>query len=123
VRVAVVRSHGSTMALARLATHAELVAAEVPDAAFELLRAGKADAFASARWVLADYTAKLPGSRVLHDAYGVNRLGIALQKGLPGRLAYIGEFIKDARASGLIQRAIDRAELRGFRVSHGASAK
>ena len=67
--------------------------------------------------------AGVSGSQVLKDSYGVNHLGIALQKGLPGRLAYIGEFVEEARTSGLVQRAIDRAELRGFRVSPGASAK
>src|SRR5262245_27889690 len=122
-RVAVVNKHGSTMALARQVKHAELIGADIPDGAFELLRAGKADAFASARWVLVDYAVKLPGSRVLDDAYGVNPLGIALQKGLAGRLAYVSEFIEEARASGLIQAAIDRAELKGFRVSPAATAK
>jgi polar amino acid transport system substrate-binding protein len=122
-RVAVVNKHGSTMALARQVKHAELIGADIPDGAFELLRAGKADAFAAPRWVLVDYAVKLPGSRVLDDAYGVNPLGIALQKGLPGRLAYVSEFIEEARASGLIQRAIDRAELKGFRVSPAAKAR
>jgi len=123
IRVAVVNKHGSTMALARLVKHAELVGGDIPDAAFELLRAGKADAFASPSWVLVDYALKLPGSQVLKDSYGVNPLGIALQKGLAGRLAYISEFIEEARASGRIQSAIDGAELRGFRVSPSAKAK
>jgi polar amino acid transport system substrate-binding protein len=122
-RVAVVNKHGSTMALARQVKHAELIGADIPDGAFELLHAGKADAFASARWVLVDYAVKLPGSRVLDDAYGVNPLGIALPKGLAGRLAYVGEFIEEARASGLIQGAIDRADLKGFRVSPAAAAR
>jgi polar amino acid transport system substrate-binding protein len=63
IRIAVVRNHASTFALSRIVKHGELVAAEVPDAAFELLRAGNAHAFASAREALIDYSAKLPGSR------------------------------------------------------------
>src|SRR5262252_1261682 len=51
---------------------AALVAADVPDAAFDLLRAGNAHAFASAREALIDYSVTLPGSKVLADAYGVN---------------------------------------------------
>ena len=97
--------------------HAELVAAEMPDAAFDLLRAGNVHAFAAPREALLDYSVKLPGSRVLTDAYGVNLVGMAVPKGQAGRLAYISEFIEEAKASGLIQRAIEGAGLRAVRVA------
>ena len=116
IRVAVVNKHASTLTLSRVIKHAELIGADVPDAAFELLRTGKAHAFAAPREPLEDYAAKLPGSRVLTDAYGVNRVGIAIQQGHPGRLTYISEFVEEAKASGLVQRAIDRAGLAQFRV-------
>jgi polar amino acid transport system substrate-binding protein len=109
VRIAVVRNHASTIALSRLVQHAELVATEIPEAALDMLRAGNAAAFASARDLLVDYSAKLPGSRVLKDAYGVNRTGMAVPKGHSGRLAYINEFIEEAKASGLVQHAIELA--------------
>jgi polar amino acid transport system substrate-binding protein len=114
VRIAVVRNHASTMALSRIVKHAKLVDTEIPEAAFDTLRAGNADALASARDLLVDYSTKLPGSRVLKDAYGVNRTGMAVPKGQAGRLAYINEFVEEAKASGLIQRAIERAGCRGF---------
>ncbi|HUZ71558.1 MAG TPA: transporter substrate-binding domain-containing protein [Stellaceae bacterium] len=117
LRVAVVSGHASTLALSLIVKHAELVGSELPDAAFEVLRAERADAFAGPRDVIVDYAVKLPGARVLADAYGVNRVGIALRKGQPGRLAYIGEFVEEAKASGLIQRAIESGGLRGFRVA------
>ena len=101
--------------------HAELLGAELPDDAFDLLRAGNADAFAFPREVLLDYSTKLPGSRVLADAYGVNRVAIAIQKGQPERLAYMSEFIEQAKASGLVARIIERGGLRGFRVAPRAS--
>src|SRR4029453_8954844 len=117
IRIAVVRNHASTFALSRIVKHGELVAAEVPDAAFDLLRAGSAHAFASAREALIDYSVKLPGSKVLADAYGGNVVGIGVPKGQSGRLAYIGEFIEEAKASGLIARAIEAAGLRGVRAA------
>jgi len=118
IRIAVVRSHAATLVLRRIVKHAELVGIdEMPDTAFNLLRTGKADAFAYPREPLLDYSAKLPGSRVLEDAYGVNRLGIAITKGQAGRLSYISEVIEEAKASGLIQRVIERADLHGFRVA------
>jgi polar amino acid transport system substrate-binding protein len=63
------------------------------------------------------YSAKLPGSRVLDDRYGANLLGMVVSKGQDARLAYIGEFIEQAKASGLVQQAIERAGLPGHRVA------
>jgi polar amino acid transport system substrate-binding protein len=117
IRIAVVRNHASTFALSRIVKHGELVAADMPDAAFDLLRAGDVHAFAAPREALLDYSVKLPGSRVLTDAYGVNVVGLAVRKGQDGRLAYVSEFIEEAKASGLIQRAIEGAGLRGVRVA------
>jgi polar amino acid transport system substrate-binding protein len=117
IRIAVVRNHASTFALSRIVKHGELLAADMPDAAFDLLRAGDVHAFAAPREALLDYSVKLPGSRVLTDAYGVNVVGLAVRKGQGGRLAYVSEFIEEAKASGLIQRAIEGAGLRGVRVA------
>ena len=116
IRIAVVRDHASTLALSRILKHAEPVGAEIPDAAFELLRAGHADAWASPRFSLMEYSTQLPGSRVLEDRYGANLIAMAVPKSQAGRLAYISEFIEEAKASGLVQRAIERAGLRGYQV-------
>lgn len=113
VRIAVVRNHASTLALSRVLQHAELLATDVPEAALDMLRDRNADALASARDLLVDYAAKMAGSRVLKDAYGGNRTGMAVPKGQTGRLAYIYEFVEEAKASGLVQRAIDRAGCNG----------
>jgi polar amino acid transport system substrate-binding protein len=120
VRIAVVQDHASTLTLGRIFKHARLVYAATPDPTFELLRTGQADAFASIRAVLLAYSRQLPGSRVLEDHYGANLLGMVVRKGDSARLSYISEFIEHAKASGLVQEAIDRAGLPGHTV---ASAK
>jgi len=117
VRIAVVRDHASTLTLSRFFTHAQLVYAATPDPTFELLRNGQADVFASIRGVLLTYSAKLPGSRVLDEYYGVNLLGMVVPAGQSARLAYISEFIEQAKASGLVQQAIERAGLPGYKVA------
>jgi polar amino acid transport system substrate-binding protein len=38
-------------------------------------------------------------------------------KGNPERLAYLNEFVEQAKASGLVQRAIERAGPRGLAVA------
>ncbi len=117
VRIAIMRGHASALALELLAKHAELVGAELPDAAFELLRAGHVDALAAPRDVLLDLSCELAGSRVLDDAYGANRVGVAMRKGQPGRLSYLSRFVEEAKSSGLVGRAIEAGALRGFSVA------
>ena len=121
-RIATVRGHAAAIVPGHTVKHAEIIGVDLPDAAFELLRTGKVDAFALTREQLLHYSAKMPGSRVLEEAYGVNRTGMAIRKGQPGRLAYISEFLEEAKASGLIQGVIERNGLRGFQVSPPGTA-
>ena len=117
IRIAVVRDHASTLTLSRTFKHAELIYASTPDPTFELLRNGQADAFASIRPVLLAYSQKLAGSRVLEDHYGANLVSMVVSKGQAARLAYISEFIEQAKSSGLVQEAIARAGLPGHKVA------
>jgi polar amino acid transport system substrate-binding protein len=120
IRIAVVRDHASTLTLSRIFKQAQLVYAATPEPTFELLRTGQADAFASIRAVLLGYAPKLPGSRVLEEHYGANLLGMVVPKGQTARLAYLIEFIEQAKAAGLVQQAIERSGVPGHQV---ASAK
>jgi polar amino acid transport system substrate-binding protein len=116
VRIAVVRHHASTLTLARIVKQAKMVSADTLQGAFELLRDGQANAFASTRPQALEDSARLPGSFVLEDRYGVNFSVMAVPKGRSARLAYIDEFLNAGKASGLVQRAFDRAGWRGVRV-------
>jgi polar amino acid transport system substrate-binding protein len=117
VRIAAVRGHASTLTLSRMLKQAQLVYAATPDPTFELLRNGDAEAFASIRAVLLGYSKKLPGSRVLEDHYGANLLGVVVPMGQAARLSYLTEFVEQAKTSGLVQQAIDRAGLPGHKVA------
>jgi polar amino acid transport system substrate-binding protein len=117
IRIAAVRNHASTHALEHNIKHAEIIRVEIPDEAFELVRSGKADAYASPRPPIAEYAKQLPGSQVLDGHYGANIQAIALRKGQAARLAYISEFVERAKTSGLMQRIIDRVGHRGIAVA------
>jgi polar amino acid transport system substrate-binding protein len=117
VRIAAVRNHASTITLGRLLKRATLVYADTPDPTFDLLRTGRADAMASVAFALEQFSTQLPGSRVLEDRYGANRLAIAVAKAAVARLAYINEYLEEAKANGLVQRAIERGGLRGVHVA------
>lgn len=117
VRIAVVRNHASTLTLSRILKRAEQVATDTADSAFDLLSGGRADVWASVRPALLDYADRLSGMRVIEDSYGANRPALVVAKGQNARLAYISEFIEEAKASGLVQRAIERAGQVGYRVA------
>jgi polar amino acid transport system substrate-binding protein len=117
LRIAAVSNHSSTLALSRMLKQAEQIGTDTPDAAFDLLRSGGVDAWASIRPTLVEYAAKLAGSRVLADSYGANWPALVVPKGQAARLAYISEFVEQAKVSGQVQRAIDVAGFAGYSVA------
>ena len=62
-----------------------------------------------------------PGFRVLDDGYAVILYVAMVPKGQAGRLAYVGEFIEEAKASGLVKQTIERGGLRGVQVAPAGS--
>ena len=117
VRIAVVGGHASTLELKRQIVKAELVDADMLEPAFEILRQGRADAFASVREILLRCSEQMPGSRLLDGRYGSNLIGLAVPRGRADRRAWISAFVEEAKASGLVQQALDRTGWRGARVA------
>jgi polar amino acid transport system substrate-binding protein len=117
VRIAVVRGHASTLTLGRIRKLADLVSVDTPESAFDLFCTGRVDAWASIRPALLACSARFPGSLVLPDRYGANLAAAVVAKGQAARLAYISEFIEEAKASGMVQRAIAQAGSRGIQVA------
>lgn len=123
VRIVAVRGHASTTALVRVLKQTTPVYTEDLDPAFDLLRTGGADALASVREVVLRYSTQLHGSRVLDDSYDSSLVGLAIQKGSAGWLAYVSEFLEETKRSGWMRKAIDSAGLRGFEVVESTNAK
>jgi polar amino acid transport system substrate-binding protein len=117
IRIAVPRGDGVDLRLAPLLKKAELVRTDTLSAAVELVRTGGAHARAGPRPALLAESVKLPGSRVLADGFAVAMNAALVPKGHAGRLAYISEFIEEAKASGLVKKMIEAAGLRGVQVA------
>lgn len=117
LRIGLVDGHASALALRRIVKHAELIGVELPESAFDLLRDRKVDALAFPRDQLIAFAGRLPGARVLANGYGVNRVGMAVAKGSAGLLSYLSDFAAEAKATGLVRRAIERGSLDGFDVA------
>jgi polar amino acid transport system substrate-binding protein len=117
VRIAVTNKSVEEIVLSRSLKQAELRSVDTISAGFDLLRAGNADVLAAPRPALLPLSNRLPGSRVLVDRFHAAFGAMAVPKGQTGRLAYIAEFIEEAKASGLVQQAIERAGVRGVQVA------
>jgi polar amino acid transport system substrate-binding protein len=108
IRIAAVRGHASTASLTGVIKHAEVVLAANEAAAFELVRTNTVQALASTRQSLSKISNELPGSKVLRDRYGAQLNRVVVPKGKADWLAYINEFVEEAKASGLVRGAIER---------------
>lgn len=117
VRIAVTRKSVEEIVLSRMLKQAELRSVDTIPAGFELLHAGNADALAVPRPAAIQFSAKLPGSRVLADRFHVTSGAMAIPKGRAGLLAYVSEFTEQAKASGLVQKAIEQVGVRGVQVA------
>lgn len=117
VRIALVRHHAMDTALRGKLVNAAPAYADTPDAAFELFRAGQAEVLAGIRPGLAMYAGMMSGTRVLDDRYGRNVIALAVKRGEAARHSYISEFAAQAKAGGMVARAIEIAGLRGVAVA------
>lgn len=116
VRIAVTRKSVEEIVLSRMLKRAELRSLETISSGLELVRAGNADVLAAPRPALLQSSAQLPSSRVLEERFHAAFAAMAVPTGQAARLAYINDFIEEAKSSGLIQQAIQRAGVRGVQA-------
>jgi len=117
VRIAVPRGDAVDLLLSRILKRAELVRTDSIAAAVDALRTGQGDLRAGPRPVLLGESARLPGSRVLEDRFAWAFWAAVIPKINAGRLAYVSEFIEEAKASGLVKQIIERNGLQGVQVA------
>jgi polar amino acid transport system substrate-binding protein len=113
LRIGVSQGSSSHATLPRLLRHATVVPAPSLQVAGQMLTAGELDAFATNKGILFELADTLPGARVLPGRWGVEHLAIGIPKGREAGMAWLREFAEQARASGSVRRAAERAGLRG----------
>jgi polar amino acid transport system substrate-binding protein len=119
MRVGVTQGSTSQCTLSQQFKNAAVVPAPSIKGGIEMLSLGKVDAFATNKASLFEMSDALPGSRVLDGRWGSEHLAIAIPKGRDQGMAYLRRFAEDAKAEGLVRRAVERAGLRGS--VHGES--
>jgi polar amino acid transport system substrate-binding protein len=117
VRVALVARSSSDLVLTKELKHASVVRGRDLSALIDLVMMGEAEVIAAQKTNLYDIAPRIPGSRVLEGRPGSEEQALAIPKGRDSiGLAYVREFVQDAKSRGLVQRAIDRAGIRGVLV-------
>ena len=82
-----------------------------------MLAAGEVEAYGANKQRLTEAAAHAPEVRILDENfYGVEQ-SIVVAKGDAASLAAINRFIDEARTSGIIKGAIERAKLAGVEVA------
>ena len=117
VRVAAPSKANYELFLRRALKSAQLVSTQGGDAAFELLRSGQVDALAGLKQALIGLAERLPGSRMLEGRFMAVQQSIGVPKGRAAGLAYLRGLVEEAKASGLVARAIDKTGARGVSVA------
>jgi polar amino acid transport system substrate-binding protein len=117
VRVVGVANTTTIRAAARTLKNTQPIAATSIDDAIAMLRAGQADAFALGRDSLPDFVAMFPGSFIVNGGFQQTVIAIAVPKGRPDALAIVTEFMREAKASGAVRRAMDSAGMLDLAVA------
>ena len=117
VRIAVSDKSAYDLYLTRELKRAQLVRAPSPNASVDLFFEQQLDALAALRPVLVDLAEQHPGSRVLDGRFTVVTQAVGAPKGRPAAAQFLREFIEDAKASGLVAKAIDATNTRGVSVA------
>jgi polar amino acid transport system substrate-binding protein len=121
VRVVGIANTTTIRSAARTLKCTTVKAATSVDEAMTMMRLGTADAFALSHDSLPPLAAGLPGSRILDGGFQRTVIAIAVPKNRPQALAAATAFMEDAKASGLVRRALDAAGFRDAAVAPPAA--
>ena len=117
IRIGISRGSTTQGELAKLMKHAQIIPMDSLADGSRALGEGRLDAYASNKAILHQMSDSLPGSRVLPGSWGEESIAFGVPKGRPAALAYLEAFVKKARGEGVVQRAAERAGVRGLAVA------
>jgi polar amino acid transport system substrate-binding protein len=118
VRVGVLGKSGADMLLSSTLKNATLVRVKSTGDLEALLKSGNADAIAATKAFLFGRIASQPGARVLDETILVEPIAMAVPEGRdPAAASAVAGFVEEAKRSGLVQSAIERAGLLGVVVA------
>ena len=117
VRIVAISNTTTARSARRTAPHASVQEVPSVDLMTEMARAGQGDAFALSHDSFAGLLPKMPGARVLPGHFQQTGIAVAVPKGRPAALKLASGLLEDAKKSGLVRRALDRAGFRDAEVA------
>ena len=81
------------------------------------MKASEVDAIALGRESLRGLLPQLPGARILDGHFHAAGTAVAVPKNHAAALAYVTQFIEEAKSSGIVRRAFDGAGMQGAPVA------
>lgn len=120
VRVGVSSKSAYDLFLSRSLKHAQIVRAQSPESAFDLILSSKVDVLAGVRQTLVAHSAKLPGSRVFEDRFMAIGQAMGIVKGRGEAVKYLREFVEDMKSSGFVARALEKSGVKGVAIPRSA---
>jgi polar amino acid transport system substrate-binding protein len=117
VRIGGVANTATFRAVQRTAPKATFVTVAGVDAAIAAMNAGEIDCIALSRESLSGLVTKIPGSRILDGGFLNSSTAVAVPKDKPDALVYVSVFIEEAKANGLVRKALDSMNLPNSQVA------
>jgi polar amino acid transport system substrate-binding protein len=112
IKVAAVSSTTTMRGAIAHLKNAKVTGYQTYDEIFDLLKSGGVDAFALAREQLDTMASKIPGSRVLDEAFRQTTRAIAVPPNHPLALAFAARFMTEAISNGTLRKAFDNSGLK-----------
>jgi len=117
VRIGGAANTATFRAAQRTAPKATFVSLPGVDATIAAMNAKEVDAIALSRESLTGLASKIPGSRILDGGFLNSSTAVAVPKGKPDALAFVSQFIEEAKASGLVRKSFDAMNLKNSQVA------
>ena len=87
------------------------------DSSYETFVSGRLEALAGLRPRLITDAEKQPGSRILDGQFMTVQQAVGTPRKNTAAIAFLREFVEQAKASGLVGRLIERHKVRGLTVA------
>ncbi len=117
VRIGGVANTATFRTSQKTAPNATFVTFKAVDDAIAAMKNGELDEMALSRESLTGVAPKIPGSRILDGGFLHSNTSLAVPKGKPQSLATATEFIEEAKATGLVRKALDDMGLKSSQVA------
>jgi len=120
VRIVGISNTTTVRSARRTAPNASIEEVPSVDLMTSMAASGKGDAFALSHDSFAGLLPKLPGARVLPGNFQQTGISVAVPKGRAAALKVVSGLIEDAKKSGVVRRALDRAGFKDAEVAPSA---